>query len=86
MPWTTPAPRAIYAVRQEGTAPASMEALNPRRMRVTVAPRKYPDELRERAIRMALEARRDPGTRIGAFRRIGERRPGGAVYVKRMVA
>ena len=37
-----------------------MEALNPRRMRVMAAPRKYPDELRERAIRMAIDARKDP--------------------------
>ena len=36
------------------------------------APRKYPDELRERATRMTLEARRDPATRTGAFRRVGE--------------
>ncbi|TNM59250.1 transposase, partial [Streptomyces sp. NP160] len=35
------------------------------------APRKYPDELRERAIRMAVEARRDPATRPGALARIG---------------
>ena len=36
------------------------------------APRKYPDELRERATRMAVDARRDPATRPGALRRIGE--------------
>ncbi|MCW2697881.1 MAG: Transposase [Modestobacter sp.] len=36
------------------------------------APRKYPDELRERAVRLAVEARRDPVTRSGALRRIGE--------------
>ena len=36
------------------------------------APRKYPDELRERAIRMAVDARRDPATRAGALRRVGE--------------
>ena len=36
------------------------------------APRKYPDELRERAIRMAVDARRDPATRPGALRRVGE--------------
>ena len=36
------------------------------------APRKYPEELRERAIRMAVDARRDPSTRSGALRRIGE--------------
>lgn len=35
------------------------------------APRKYPDELRERATRMAVEARRDPATRAGAIQRIG---------------
>ncbi len=36
------------------------------------APRKYPDELRERATRMAVDARRDPATRTGAWKRIGE--------------
>src|SRR3954462_9220113 len=46
-----------------------MEALNPRRMRVMAARRKSPDELRERATRMAVEARRDPATRAGALAR-----------------
>lgn len=36
------------------------------------APRKYPEELRERATRLAVDARRDPATRSGALRRIGE--------------
>ncbi len=36
------------------------------------APRKYPDELRERAIRLAVDARKDPVSRPGACRRIGE--------------
>jgi transposase len=36
------------------------------------APRKYPGELRERATRMAVDARRDPATRTGALKRIGE--------------
>ena len=36
------------------------------------APRKYPDELRERAVRMALDLRGDPATRMGALRRVGE--------------
>jgi len=36
------------------------------------APRKYPDELRERAIRMAVDLRRDPATRSGALKRVGE--------------
>jgi transposase len=35
------------------------------------APRKHPDELRERATRMAVEARRDPATSKGALSRIG---------------
>ncbi len=36
------------------------------------APRKYPDELRERATRMAVEARQDSATRPGALARIGK--------------
>jgi transposase len=36
------------------------------------APRKYPEELRERAIRMAVDLRRDPASRSGALRRVGE--------------
>ena len=36
------------------------------------APRKYPEELRERAVRMALDLRRDPATRSGALRRVGD--------------
>ena len=36
------------------------------------APRKYPEELRERAIRLAVDLRRDPATRTGALRRVGE--------------
>jgi transposase len=34
------------------------------------APKKYNDELRERATRLAVEARRDPASAIGAIRRI----------------
>ena len=36
------------------------------------AHRKYSNELRERATRMAIDARKDPATRTGAFRPIGE--------------
>jgi transposase len=36
------------------------------------APRKYPDELRERATRLAVEARRDPASAGGAVRRIAD--------------
>ena len=34
------------------------------------APRKYPEELRERATRLAVVARRDPASRSGALSRI----------------
>jgi transposase len=36
------------------------------------APRRYPEELRERAIRLTLDARKDPAARAGACSRIGE--------------
>lgn len=36
------------------------------------AQRKYPVELRERATRLTLDARKDPATRAGACKRIGE--------------
>ncbi|MBB5490240.1 transposase [Nocardiopsis metallicus] len=36
------------------------------------APRKYPDELRQRATRMAVDARRDPASRSGAIARIAD--------------
>jgi transposase len=36
------------------------------------APKKYPDELRERATRMAVEARQDPATAAGAIKRIAD--------------
>lgn len=37
-----------------------------------VAPRKYSDELKERATRMALDARRDPATATGAIKRVAD--------------
>jgi transposase-like protein len=36
------------------------------------APKKYPDELRERAVRLTLEARKDPATAIGAIKRVAD--------------
>ena len=36
------------------------------------ASKKYPDELRERATRMAMDARRDPATSVGALRRVAD--------------
>jgi hypothetical protein len=47
-----------------------MEALNPWWMRVMAAPRKYGDEVRERATRMAVELRQDPATKPGAIARV----------------
>ncbi len=35
------------------------------------APRKYPDEVRERATRMVIDATADPATRPEAWTRIG---------------
>ena len=37
-----------------------------------MAPNKYPQELRDRAVRLAIEARRDPASRPGAINRIAE--------------
>jgi len=36
------------------------------------APRRYPDELRERAVRMAVDLRRDAATRSGALKRVAD--------------
>jgi len=36
------------------------------------APKKYPDDLRERATRLVVEARRDPASAVGAIRRIAD--------------
>jgi transposase-like protein len=44
----------------------------PVRMRAMAAPKKYSDELRERARRMALQARRDPATAAGALKRVAD--------------
>jgi len=36
------------------------------------APRKYSVELKERATRLAVEARRDPASKVGAIKRIAD--------------
>jgi transposase len=36
------------------------------------APRKYPDELRDRAVRLVLEVRRESNSRHGAITRVGQ--------------
>jgi transposase len=41
-------------------------------MPIMAAPRKYSDELRERATRLAVEARKDAVGRTGAIRRIAD--------------
>ncbi|WP_097677346.1 transposase [Nigerium massiliense] len=41
-------------------------------MSVMAAPRKYSLELKERATRMAVEARADPASRPGAIKRVGD--------------
>ena len=47
--------------------------LNDESPRLMAAPRKYPDELRERAIRMVLDLlEEDPGSQRGVFRRVGD--------------
>ena len=52
-----------------------MEASNPRRTEVMAAPRKYPDEVRDRAIRLVrdlLDTPDDAMTVTGACRGVGE--------------
>ncbi len=41
-------------------------------MRVMGAPRKYSVELQQRATRMAIDARKDPGSSRGAIKRIAD--------------
>jgi transposase len=55
--------------------PGLMEASNPRRMEAMAAPRKYPDEVRERAIRLVrdlVDSDEDMISVTGACRRVGE--------------
>jgi transposase len=48
-----------------------MEAPNPSKVEVMGAPRKYPDELRERSVRLVRDAAADGESVCGACRRIG---------------
>ncbi|WP_268962673.1 transposase [Rhodococcus sp. WAY2] len=45
------------------------EGLITRKYEFKGAPRKYPEELKDRATRLTIEARRDPSTRAGAIAR-----------------
>jgi transposase len=49
-----------------------MEALNPSEDGPVPAPRKYPDQLRERAVRMVLDLQADPATARGARTRVAQ--------------
>ncbi len=49
-----------------------MEALKPRKGGAVPAPKKYPDELRERAVRMVFEVREETGQRKGALARVAQ--------------
>ena len=49
-----------------------MEALKPRKGGAVPAPKRYPDELRERAVRMMFEIREQTGQRKGAMARVAE--------------
>ncbi|GBQ03954.1 hypothetical protein SSP531S_54350 [Streptomyces spongiicola] len=48
------------------------------------APREYSEELRERATRLAVEARKDPADRTGAIRRT-TRRPSAPIHLSEAV-
>ena len=49
-----------------------METSKTRKDPIVAAPRKYPEELRERATRLAVEARKDPAAQTGAIKRIAD--------------
>ena len=49
-----------------------VEIINTRKDAIMAAPRKRPDELRERATHLAVEARKDPTDRAGAIKRIAD--------------
>ena len=60
-------PQGVRALRW-CQVPGFIESIKQRRR--MAAPRKYPDELRAHAVRMAVEARKDPATRSEALVRI----------------
>ena len=62
----------FHRAREVCHAPGLMEGSITRKDLFMAAPRKYLDELRERATRMAVDARKDPEVRVGAMRRIAD--------------
>src|SRR5438105_4309124 len=57
-------------VRAEWATPGILEALIPGRMQGQAAQKKYPDELRERAVKMVLEIREREGKGRGELARV----------------
>ena len=50
-----------------------METLNLAKVGVMPAPKKYPDEVRERAVRMVFEIREESGQQQGAIARVADK-------------
>jgi len=50
-----------------------LETLNLAKVGVMPAPRKYPDEVRERAVRMVFQIREESGQQQGAIARVADR-------------
>jgi transposase len=50
-----------------------LETLNLAKVGVMPAPRKYPDEVRERAVRMVFEIREESGQQQGAIARVADK-------------
>jgi transposase len=53
--------------------PGFVGTLNVAKVGVMPAPRKYPDEVRERAVRMVFEIREESGQQQGAIARVADR-------------
>src|SRR5947207_15827758 len=53
--------------------PGSLETPNLAKVGVMPAPKKYPDEVRERAVRMVFEIREEAGQQQGAVARVADR-------------
>jgi len=71
----TPRPKITAAARGEGAiriTPGLMETSKTRKDPIVAAPREYPDEQREHATRLAVEARKDPVGQVGAIKRIAD--------------
>ncbi|MFE6692026.1 transposase [Streptomyces sp. NPDC057743] len=59
-------------LRRRRTAPTLLEVLSPGRLGLMPAKRKYSYELRERAVRMAFEIRKQTGVRTGTIARVAD--------------